>query len=190
MLVYVASGVLCFGFGYLFGRRQKELSFNEYQDKSGETAVYPEVGTGSPLEKIYIALGIIGEAGELAGSILSTIESDEILSDERLFDYRLAVQAARDARAQDYYKKALRDPNKKIKHLEVWKYWSGLSVVDAIKEFRNEDPEFAIQEEIGGSLWYAQQTCTIFNIEFSDCAEFNMKQLSKRAREGKLITGK
>ena len=41
-----------------------ELNFSEYQSKAGETAVYPDE---TPLQ--YLALGVVGEAGEIADKI-------------------------------------------------------------------------------------------------------------------------
>jgi NTP pyrophosphatase (non-canonical NTP hydrolase) len=42
----------------------EDLTFSEYQDRTSETAVYPEE---TPLQ--YLALGITGEAGEVAEKI-------------------------------------------------------------------------------------------------------------------------
>ena len=42
-----------------------ELSFNEYQSKAKETALYPNVGKNP----YYPALGLSGEAGEIANKI-------------------------------------------------------------------------------------------------------------------------
>lgn len=46
-----------------------ELSLNEYQNKALSTAVYPNVGTGTLEALMYCALGLCGEAGEIAEKI-------------------------------------------------------------------------------------------------------------------------
>lgn len=45
------------------------LSANDYQEFTAETALYPEAGTGSVNELMYAALGLSGEAGEIANNI-------------------------------------------------------------------------------------------------------------------------
>lgn len=42
----------------------EDLAFSEYQDRTGETAIYPKE---TPLQ--YLALGLTGEAGEVAEKI-------------------------------------------------------------------------------------------------------------------------
>ena len=41
------------------------MDFNEYQQKSRETAIYPNKGDNLP----YLALGISGEAGEVSEKV-------------------------------------------------------------------------------------------------------------------------
>lgn len=45
------------------------MNINEYQNWTIQTAIYPEVGTGSNLELSYLALGLTSEAGEVAGKV-------------------------------------------------------------------------------------------------------------------------
>jgi hypothetical protein len=42
------------------------LTLRQYEDFGAQTAVYPEVGTGSITAVAYCALGLAGEAGEIA----------------------------------------------------------------------------------------------------------------------------
>jgi NTP pyrophosphatase (non-canonical NTP hydrolase) len=49
------------------------LQANEYQKKTMETAIYPQAGSGSPIELYYLGLGIASEAGEVAGKIKKLI---------------------------------------------------------------------------------------------------------------------
>ncbi len=53
------------------------MKFDDYQDKTGETAVYPD-------EKAveYLALGLNGEAGEVAEKIKKSIRDDKELGDD------------------------------------------------------------------------------------------------------------
>lgn len=48
------------------------LSFQAYQDRTEETAIYPEAGTGSIIALSYVGLGL-GEAGEVQGKIKKII---------------------------------------------------------------------------------------------------------------------
>ncbi len=50
---------------------EREMNFNEYQLKAMETAVYPETS-----QVIYPALGLAGEAGELANQVKKIIRDD------------------------------------------------------------------------------------------------------------------
>lgn len=60
-----------------------DLSFTDYQLKVAETAVYPEVGTGSQLALAYCGLGL-GEAGEVQGKIKKVLRDDGgVVSDEK-----------------------------------------------------------------------------------------------------------
>lgn len=53
------------------------MKFNEYQKKTGETAVYPEENAVE-----YLALGLNGEAGEVAEKIKKSIRDDKELGDD------------------------------------------------------------------------------------------------------------
>lgn len=54
------------------------MDFNEYQDKTEETAIYPED------EAIhYLALGLNGEAGEVAEKVKKAIRDDKELDLEK-----------------------------------------------------------------------------------------------------------
>lgn len=58
------------------------LTLEEYQLKTAETAVYPEVGEGSVLAVAYCGLGL-GEAGEVQGKIKKILrDSNGIINDE------------------------------------------------------------------------------------------------------------
>lgn len=45
------------------------MDINVYMGKVSEYAIYPENGTGSKPELMYLALGAASEAGEIAGKI-------------------------------------------------------------------------------------------------------------------------
>jgi NTP pyrophosphatase (non-canonical NTP hydrolase) len=48
------------------------MRMNEYQDKTKETAVYPEAGSGSIMAVAYVSLGL-GEVGEVQGKVKKII---------------------------------------------------------------------------------------------------------------------
>ena len=55
------------------------MDFNEYQKKSSETAVYPNIGNNF----IYPTLGLVGEAGEVAEKIKKVIrDKNGIINEE------------------------------------------------------------------------------------------------------------
>ena len=59
-----------------------ELTFNEYQEKSIETAIYP--GQGTFLGVLYTTLGICGEAGEIAEKVKKALRDENgVISEER-----------------------------------------------------------------------------------------------------------
>lgn len=57
----------------------REISFSEYQSAAGETAVYPEHGLGSNMALMYLALGLTGEAGEVAEKIKKMVRDGGLL---------------------------------------------------------------------------------------------------------------
>lgn len=61
------------------------MNLNEYQDKSKETAIYPNQGSNY----IYPTLGLVSEAGEIAGKIKKVIRDDDgIISEEKMEDIK------------------------------------------------------------------------------------------------------
>lgn len=59
------------------------FTFNQYQEATAKTAIYPESGTGSQLALAYVALGL-SEAGEIQGKVKKMIRDDGgILTDEK-----------------------------------------------------------------------------------------------------------
>ncbi|MFB6145112.1 MAG: nucleoside triphosphate pyrophosphohydrolase family protein [Candidatus Nanohaloarchaea archaeon] len=53
------------------------MEFNHYQDRTEETAIYPEDDAVN-----YLALGLNGEAGEVAEKIKKSIRDDKELGDD------------------------------------------------------------------------------------------------------------
>lgn len=49
------------------------MNVDDYQLASRDTAIYPEVSSGSNLALAYCALGLAGEAGEVANKIKKSI---------------------------------------------------------------------------------------------------------------------
>lgn len=55
------------------------MTFNDYQNKARETALYPDVGSNF----IYPTLGLVGEAGEIAEKVKKVIrDSGGVVTDE------------------------------------------------------------------------------------------------------------
>ncbi len=54
------------------------LQANDYQKKTMETAIYPQAGSGSPIELYYLSLGITSEAGEIAGKVKKMIRDGSL----------------------------------------------------------------------------------------------------------------
>ena len=65
------------------------LTIDEYQSRTMDTAIYPEAGDRSVMAVIYVALGLAGEAGEIAN------KAKKILRDGTALD-----QFAKDARKE------------------------------------------------------------------------------------------
>lgn len=52
-------------------------SFKEYQAFTQTTAIYPEAGSGQDIALAYVALGLAGEAGELANKVKKVVRDGE-----------------------------------------------------------------------------------------------------------------
>lgn len=52
------------------------LTFEQYQQKAFELAIYPEAGKKSILSVVYTILGLTGEAGEVAEKIKKAMRDD------------------------------------------------------------------------------------------------------------------
>lgn len=57
------------------------MNFNEYQKESAQTAVYPGIGEFTGLA--YAALGVCGEAGEVAEQVKKMWRNEGEITDER-----------------------------------------------------------------------------------------------------------
>src|SRR4051812_43294708 len=55
-----------------------DMTFDTYQERIADFAVYPEKDTGSKMELAYLALGLGGEAGEASEKIKKYIRDDTI----------------------------------------------------------------------------------------------------------------
>lgn len=54
------------------------MQANEYQEWSLSTAIYPGAGTGNDQELTYLALGLNGEAGEVADKIKKHLRDNKL----------------------------------------------------------------------------------------------------------------
>lgn len=52
------------------------MHFDEYQDATAETALYPDAGTGAIAALSYSALGLAGEGGEIANKVKKVLRDD------------------------------------------------------------------------------------------------------------------
>ena len=55
------------------------MDLNEYQKKSRQTAIYPEIGSNA----VYPTLGLVGEAGEVADKIKKILRDKSGIFDEQ-----------------------------------------------------------------------------------------------------------
>lgn len=61
------------------------MNFDEYQEKSRKTAIYPDQGSNF----IYPTLGLVGEAGEVADKMKKVIRDDDgVVSDEKVSEMK------------------------------------------------------------------------------------------------------
>jgi len=56
------------------------MTFSSYQDSSSTTAVYPGSASGSLPALAYCALGLTGEAGEVANKIKKLVRDEDTLA--------------------------------------------------------------------------------------------------------------
>jgi len=54
------------------------MQLSEYLNLTHQTAIYPEAGTGSNLELYYLSLGLVSEAGEVAGKVKKLIRDGKL----------------------------------------------------------------------------------------------------------------
>lgn len=60
------------------------MNNKEYQEWTLTTAVYPEAGSGSFRELLYLALGLGSEAGEFQGKVKKLVRGDNIDGDSMI----------------------------------------------------------------------------------------------------------
>lgn len=60
-----------------------EFTFTEYQEATEQTAVYPEVGTGSIIAVNYVAVGCGNEGGEILGKVKKAWRDDGMVITEK-----------------------------------------------------------------------------------------------------------
>ena len=65
------------------------LTFEEYSERTGSTAIYPDAGTGVFTAINYTVLGLMNEAGEVGGKLKKIIRDENgILGVSNLLDLR------------------------------------------------------------------------------------------------------
>lgn len=125
------------------------MNFNEYQEKAVRTAIYP-----LDAKIIYPALGLAGEAGEVAEKVMGTkcpaTQRDAL------------GLTAHSGQAANQVKKIIRDDG------------------GALSTERRD----AIGREIGGCLWYIAALAYDLGLNLSDIAENNIAILASRQERG------
>lgn len=64
------------------------MLLSDYQASSTATAIYPQAGTGSRTAHLYCRLGLVNEAGEVAGKVKKMIRDDDWASTGAINDQR------------------------------------------------------------------------------------------------------
>lgn len=68
------------------------MRFNEYRVRAENTAVYPGAGTENDLGRAYTALGLVGEAGEVAKKVKKFLRGDDKDDPKKISERRLAIE--------------------------------------------------------------------------------------------------
>lgn len=62
------------------------MNVNDYLKLTDETAIYPESGTGKDIELFYLAMGLTGEAGEVANKIKKLLRDGKLNQGELAYE--------------------------------------------------------------------------------------------------------
>jgi NTP pyrophosphatase (non-canonical NTP hydrolase) len=149
-----------------------ELSFDAYQHLASTTAVYP--GQGAFQGLVYAALGLNGEAGEVAEQLKKTWR-DDVTVDQ--------AEAIRQVIEQIHNELRL----SKKSHMQI--VGDALaSAADVFSTTLSVERKTKLMKELGDTLWYAAQVATELGVSLGDVAQDNLEKLALR-KTANLIHG-
>jgi NTP pyrophosphatase (non-canonical NTP hydrolase) len=172
------------------------LTFQEYQEQTATTAVYPHVGENLP----YTVLGMVDEAGEFAEKVLEAI-GDQL--DTELFAY--LDLAVRTGKLMGLVKKVIRDGHGQITEEAGLKLYDAARAVtvrsDGIESMSYlgtpklleikpvvvpEEAKPVLEKELGDVQWYVAGSARELGGSLQEIAVQNLAKLQGRKERGTL----
>lgn len=173
------------------------MKFIDYAEQAAKTAVYPENGTGSTSELMYLALGLAGEAGEVA-EVVSLRAGHDLKAEfgDVLWYIAMMARALGIERSQSFelrfisHARYLKEGFHTYEELAMRALrlcTAACNVANKVKKIYRGDPGIDVTNEIEDAMAEWESLCCYAGVDVQACAAFNLDKLAARQAIGNIM---
>ena len=181
------------------------MLLNEYQQKTSETAIYPneETEVNEITDDLFKSFGrMVSDLSVISNAVKKTIRDDGCkISKKRLDDMnkglnQLVLEMIRMRSIMEYPPNNEDDPMVPYSGEKIARLYTSTGIIDegleyfekcnAINGNETEKELHAIEDELGDALWYVNQAATSTYADMEKIANRNLAKLNKRKEDGVL----